>query len=87
MLQHMNTGTVNTADALRRLGRDRPTPTLSVPTWSSNKKFEWLNLLLSRIQQCPYFQVLYDNTAHDLTRNLANTHQEEDNLLSNKLLR
>eukprot|EP00957_Ditylum_brightwellii_P136304 10395070-Ditylum_brightwellii.AAC.1 len=69
------------------MGRDRPTPMLSIPQWTPNKKLEWIRMLKSPISQCPYFRTLYDPASDELTEVLAQAHVEEDSLLSNKLLK
>eukprot|EP00957_Ditylum_brightwellii_P205684 15344960-Ditylum_brightwellii.AAC.1 len=87
MFAQLSAGTASTAEALRTLVRDKPTPNLTVPPWTPSNKQEWVKLIKARVSQCPYFRVLFNATEGELTEALAQTHREEDIQLSSRILK
>eukprot|EP00957_Ditylum_brightwellii_P121344 9253809-Ditylum_brightwellii.AAC.1 len=42
LCQQVSAGNNNTVNAIRAMGCDRPTQTLSIPQWTPNNKLEWI---------------------------------------------
>eukprot|EP00957_Ditylum_brightwellii_P001472 114871-Ditylum_brightwellii.AAC.2 len=72
---------------MEKIGKDKPTPTLSLtPYWSHEAK-EWLAFNMIRITACLYFSALYCNIADNLSEANAMSHPTEDTTLSTEILK
>ena len=90
-LTHTPIPTTSTATELqallREIGKYKPYPTLTVPTFTHNKRKNWCSIVKSKLKLCPRYRVLHDNVPGTLTEALVTFHPEEDSSLSDRFLK
>jgi len=74
-----------TTELLRHLAMEKSRPRLQVPPFCLTSRNLWLDATDASISTCPYYKVLFDDTAQCVTTALANLQKEEDVDLFNHL--
>ena len=72
---------------LKSIVKDKPPPTLTVPTFTHNRRKNWCSIVKIKLKVCSSYSVLHNNVTGTLTGALANIHPEEDSSLSEIFLK
>ena len=72
---------------LRAIGKDKLSPTLTVPTFTHNNRKKWLSIVKIKLKVCPSYIVLHDDVTSTLAEALVTVHREEDSSLSDRFLK